>query len=71
MKVDKKIIKELVDYLKEFNLTELEYQDGNIKIKVSKGIRSSLEASKPSTVIPSNKAVLTNNEEGELELNLL
>ena len=63
MKIDKKLIKELVNNLDEFNLTELEYQDGNIKIKVSKGIRSSLEASKPSTVIPSNKAVLTNNEE--------
>ena len=28
MKIDKKIIKELVDYLNEFNLTELEYKDG-------------------------------------------
>ena len=28
MKIDKKLIKELVDNLKEFNLTELEYQDG-------------------------------------------
>ena len=63
MKINKKLIKELVNNLDEFNLTELEYQDGNIKIKVSKGIRSPLVASKPSTVIPSNKAVLTNNEE--------
>ena len=36
MKIDKKIIKELVDNLKEFNLTELEYQDGETKIKVSR-----------------------------------
>ena len=36
MKIDKKKIKELVDYLKEFELTELEYQDGQSKIKVSR-----------------------------------
>ena len=34
MKIDKKIIKELVDYLSEFNLTEIEYQDGAKKVKV-------------------------------------
>ena len=28
MKIDKKLIKELVDNLKEFELTELEYQEG-------------------------------------------
>jgi len=37
MKIDKKIIKELSDYLDEFNLTELEYSEKDIKIKVSKG----------------------------------
>ena len=31
MKIDKKLIKELVDNLEEFNLTELEYQDGGKK----------------------------------------
>ena len=36
MKIDKKLIKELVDNLKEFNLSELEYQDGETRIKVSK-----------------------------------
>ena len=36
MKINKKLIKELTDYLNEFNLTELEYGDGNTKIKVSK-----------------------------------
>ena len=35
MKIEKKLIKELVDNLKDFNLTELEYQDGQTKIKVS------------------------------------
>ena len=36
MKIDKKLIKELTDYLNEFNLTELEYGDNDTKIKVSK-----------------------------------
>ena len=36
MKIDKKIIKELIDYLDEFNLTELEYTEKDTKIKVSK-----------------------------------
>ena len=39
MKIDKKLIKELVENLKEFNLTELEYQDGQTKIKVSKAAK--------------------------------
>ena len=36
MKIDKKLIKELTQYLNEFNLTELEYANNEIKIKVSK-----------------------------------
>ena len=36
MKINKKIIKELSDYLNEFNLSELEYTDKDTKIKVSK-----------------------------------
>ena len=36
MKIDKKIIKELSDYLDEFNLTELEYTEKDTNIKVSK-----------------------------------
>ena len=36
MKINKKIIKELSDYLDEFNLTELEYTEKDTKIKVSK-----------------------------------
>ena len=43
MKIDKKLIKELVDNLKEFELTELEYQEGQIKIKVSKAMSKFLE----------------------------
>ena len=40
MKIDKKIIKELTDYLNEFKLTEIEYTDKDTKIKVSKSISS-------------------------------
>ena len=40
MKIDKNIIKELTDYLNEFNLTEIEYTDKDTKIKVSKSISS-------------------------------
>ena len=36
MKIDKKIIKELSDYLKEFNLSEIEITEKDTKIKVSK-----------------------------------
>ena len=38
MKIDKKIIKELTDYLNEFNLTEIEYTEKDTKIKVSKWV---------------------------------
>ena len=40
MKIDKSIIKELTEYLNEFNLTEIEYTDKDTKIKVSKHIPS-------------------------------
>ena len=36
MKINKQIIKELSEYLDEFNLTDLEYTDKDIKVKVSK-----------------------------------
>ena len=38
MKIDKKLIKELTGYLKEFELSELEYQEGQTKVKVAKGV---------------------------------
>ena len=63
MKIDKKLIKELVDNLEEFNLTELEYQDGEKKIKVSKASKGIIE-SKSKTVVSNNKAVLSNEDEG-------
>ena len=37
MKINKKIIQELTEYLKEFNLTEIEYAEGTTKVKVSRG----------------------------------
>ena len=40
MKIDKKIIEELVDYLKEFNLSEIEYSEGATKVKVSRSINN-------------------------------
>ena len=36
MKINKNIIKELNDYLEEFNLTEIEYTEKDVKVKVSK-----------------------------------
>jgi len=61
MKIDKKIIKELSDYLDEFNLTEIEYSENNVKYKVSKSskgvvreqIVSTDNQSKPSFVASS------------------
>ena len=41
MKIDKKTIEELVEYLKEFNLTEIEYAEGSTKVKVSRAKNSS------------------------------
>ena len=38
MKIDKKIIEELVGYLKEFKLSEIEYSEGTTKVKVSRSI---------------------------------
>ena len=61
MKIEKKLIKELVDNLKEFNLTELEYQDGQTKIKVSITPRV-VEQSKTSAIVSPNKAVLKSSD---------
>ena len=62
MKIEKKIIKELVGYLDEFNLVEIEYQDGEKKVKVSKASKASISGA----VVSPNKTVLSdpsdNNE---------
>ena len=62
MKIEKKLINELVDYLKEFNLTDLEYQDGQTKIKVSKALKN-IEPTKTSAVVSPNKTVLNNSDD--------
>ena len=41
MKINKKIIEELVGYLKEFKLSEIEYSEGTTRVKVSKSINNS------------------------------
>ena len=54
MKIDKKLIKELKEYLEEFGLSEIEYQDGNKKIKVGKNLISNtpVTAHKPGLTKP-------------------
>ena len=64
MKIDKKLIKELVDNLKEFELTELEYQEGQTKIKVSKASRG-IDQVKTSAVVSPNKSVLKSSDDGD------
>ena len=64
MKIDKKLIKELVDNLKEFELTELEYQEGQTKIKVSKASKG-IEQVKTSSLVSPNKSVLKSSDDIE------
>ena len=64
MKIEKKLIKELVDNLKEFELTELEYQDGQTKIKVSKNFKG-IEQIKTSAIVSPNKSVLKSSDESD------
>ena len=63
MKIDKKIIEELTGYLKEFNLSEIEYAEGTTKVKVSRAINTSniapSEVKKKQAVIESNGANVT------------
>ena len=63
MKINKNIIKELTDYLNEFNLTELEYSDNETSVKVSKATKSNfLEEN-------NNQKNSLNNEEKAAEKN--
>ena len=56
MKINKNIIKELNDYLEEFNLTEIEYTDKDVKVKVSKSkISKNIETSAPIKDITTKK----------------
>jgi len=64
MKINKKIIKELSDYLEEFNLTELEYTEKDTKIKVSK---SNISVNNQNVPIP--KTDVNNFDSNLLEKN--
>ena len=64
MKIDKKLIKELVENLNDFQLTELEYQEGDKKIKVSKWSPPSVENIATNVKSNTTKAVLNEDEDG-------
>ena len=68
MKIDKKIIKELSDYLTEFNLNEIEITEKDTKIKVSKNNVSisnqSQVISEPSSTISSTSSKTQNINSG-------
>ncbi len=70
MKIDKKIIKELSDYLDEFNLTELEYTEKDTKIKVSKNNISTNNQTNQtlSKEISSNKNIESQNDVSGIEV---
>ena len=63
MKINKKIIEELTGYLKEFNLSEIEYAEGSTKVKVSRSINSSTvvasEIKKKQTIVESDGVNVT------------
>ena len=63
MKIDKKIIEELVGYLKEFKLSEIEYAEGTTKVKVSRSMNNpsviSAEVKKKQSVINNNGSHVT------------
>ena len=63
MKIDKKIIAELTGYLKEFNLSEIEYAEGTTKVKVSRAINNptiaASEVKKKQTIIESTGTNIT------------
>ena len=63
MKIDKKIIQELRDYLKEFNLTEIEITEKDTKIKVSKNnVSISNQPQVTSSLSPASSSVPTQTQ---------
>ena len=71
MKIDKKIIKELSDYLKEFNLTEIEITEKDTKIKVSKNnvsISNQPQVISPSSTVTSSAPTQTQNIKSGTEI---
>ena len=63
MKINKKIIEELVGYLKEFNLSEIEYAEDSTKVRVSRALNNSnvisTEVKKKQVVIEDNGTQVT------------
>ena len=63
MKIDKKIIEELTEYLKELNLSEIEYAEGTTKVKISRAMNNSTvmsaEVNKKKTIVESNGTNVT------------
>ena len=60
MKIDKKLIKELSEYLDEFKLTEIEFTEKDTKIKVSKNNISISNQATP--VIQNTTSIKENNK---------
>jgi len=63
MKINKKIIEELTGYLKEFNLSEIEYSEGTTSVKVSRVLKTTdnpaLELKKKKIEIDENEVTVT------------
>ena len=59
MKIDKKLIKELSEYLDEFKLTEIEFTEKDTKIKVSK---NNLSVNNQSVPVFQNSLVKENHQ---------
>ena len=71
MKIDKKIIQELSDYLKEFNLTEIEITEKDTKIKVSKNnvsISNQPQVISPSLPVTSSAPIQTQSTKSGTEI---
>ena len=58
MKIDKKLIKELSEYLDEFKLTEIEFTDKDTKIKVSK---NNISVNNQQSPVLQNSAMVNEN----------
>ena len=64
MKINKNIIKELTEYLNEFNLTEIEYTEKDIKVKVSKSSGANIAAVKEINSEIKSENIKPNNTSG-------
>ena len=64
MKINKNIIKELTEYLNEFNLTEIEYTEKDLKVKVSKSSGANIAAVKEINSEIKSENIKPNNTSG-------